>query len=259
VQSTIEIVQEHPDFQNAASEHVREMAKMIVESLQIHLGASNQSIPEISLDEFNQMVQLTLEINYILPNDGVPPNVNDNAFSEDAVSETDEVKITAPTLQAQSNASENSGNEPKNKRPHNYKCKFCGELKKGGHVCSATRCFDAWTDMTKNSHIPAEILGEALIEGDRDLEVSREEWTPCVMNQDLSSDLDLEPQDERVVAQSAKSRRQMEQERLKKKRKTADCLPPPEGHLKEEQVNALFLLLIVVAYESPLGVLLKLK
>jgi hypothetical protein len=216
---------------------VRAHAKVIVEIIQIHLEQGrNQSIWEIRLDEFNQMVRLTLQNNFILPHDGVPPNVNDNAFRADSVSKTDEVEFTASTLQAQSNAAENSGNEPKKKGPQ--KCKYCGELRKG-HVCSATISLNAWTDtsMTENRHIPAEIQDGAPIEEqkqDRELRVSREEWTPCVPNQDLSSD--LEPQKEREVAQSAKSRRQTDEiERLRKKRKAADCSPPSEGHTREAQ------------------------
>ena len=249
VQSIIEKVAEHPTFQNVASEQVRVSAEKIVESIQTQ---------NIGLDESIRMVDLTLEPIFILPNDGVTPNVNDNAFRGDSESETDEVKLAALTLQAQSNASENSDNEPKNHRPHSYKCKWCHQLKKGGHVCSAIRSFDAWTDtsMTEISHIPAEILQDGVAIGeqkrDKELEVSRKEWKTRVPNQNLSLDLDLEPQEERTLAPSAKAQRQTEKERLKNKRTS-------EGHPKEEQVNAVFLLLIVVAFETPLGMLLKPK
>jgi hypothetical protein len=155
IQSTIEVLQEHPNFHNETYDHVRAHAKMIVEIIQIHLEGRNQSIAEMREDEFNQMVRSALQNNFILPHDGVPPNVNDNAFRADSVSKTDEVEFTASTLQAQSNAAESSGNEPKKKGPQKYK--YCGELRKG-HVCSATRLFDAWTDtsMTESRHIPAE-------------------------------------------------------------------------------------------------------
>jgi hypothetical protein len=156
------MVQEHPDFQNQTYEQVRENAEKIVQSL--------QSIPEIRLCEFNQMVQLTLDNTFILPDDGAPPNVN--------------VKTL---LQAQSNSEENFSNEPKKKGPQ--KCMYCGELRKG-HACSAIRSFDAWTwtDTTENSHIPAEIQeGAPIGEQNREVEVSREEWTQCVPNHDLTS------------------------------------------------------------------------
>jgi hypothetical protein len=251
IQSTIQVVQDHPNFQNEIYEQVRTHAEMIVESIQTHLEGMNQSIPEMRVDEFNQMVRLTLENNFILPDDGVPPNVspnvNDDAFRADSVSETGEVEFTAPTLQAQSNAAENSGSEPTKKGPQ--KCKYCGKLRKG-HVCTAIRLFDAWTDtsMTEKSHLPAEIQDSAPIEEQKNMEVSRKEWISCVPNQDLSSDLDLEPQKDREVAPSAKSQRQTGKERVKKK--TADCSPPSEGHPREEQVNAMFFLLIVVAYKT---------
>jgi hypothetical protein len=244
VQSTIEMVQDHPSFHNETCEQVRANAEMIVESIQTHLGERNQTIRGIRLDEFTRMVRLTLENNFILPDDGVPPNVNDNASRADSVSET------APTLQAQSNSEENSSNEPKRKGPQ--KCMYCGELRKG-HVCSAIRSFDAWTwtETKENSHIPAEIQeGAPIGEQDREVEVSREEWTQCVPNHDLTSD--LEHQEEREVAPSAKSQRRTAKIRLKKKRKTDDCSPPSEGRPREEQVNTImFLLLIVVAYETP--------
>lgn len=273
--SIIETVRSY--FQNATSQQVWEIAETIVEHIQTYfLGRSNESIWEIGLEGFIEMTRLTLTSNFILPPPD-PPNVNDNAFCADSVSETREVQFTEPTQQAQSNASENSDNKPKRKGQR-YKCKYCPALKKG-HVCNALRHFDAWTNMGEPSLIPAEIEKSARLEEqkrDRELEVSPEEWTPCVPNQDLSSD--LEPQEERTVAPSAKTQREMvierqkkktasaktqrqmeEIERMKKKRKTADVSPPSEGQPREEQVNAIFLLLIVIAYETLLGMLLKPK
>jgi hypothetical protein len=47
--------------------------------------------------------------------------------------------------------------------------------------------------------------------------------------------------------------------KAEKEKGSADCSPPSEGHPREEQVSAMFLMLIVVAYKTPLDMLLKPK